>query len=160
MSSQQPITFDQFYKDITTSVNTYMMNTHNMNDYNEIYNVNNYLDEKTTLEKQRLQHIYDRLNSHLLGIKQEYLLRRFDINHYKSKINILLSALFLVCILLILVILFTDDKIGHKLLLVVIVVTVVFFSFIVYLISSSNTYREKTNWDMYYWGPVKKGAKK
>jgi glycerol uptake facilitator-like aquaporin len=150
------INTDTIKSTMTDNVNTYMMNTHYLNDYNEIYNVNNYLDERTLLEKQRLEGMYDRLNSNLLGVKQEYLLRRFDIENYKSKINIILFAFILTCVLLICVILFTDDAISQKLLLTVIGVSIVFFTVVVYIISKSNSFREKTNWNMYYWGPIEK----
>jgi Flp pilus assembly protein TadB len=150
------ISLDSIKKNMTENVNTYMMNTHYLNDYNEIYNTNNYLDERTLLEKQRLQNMYDRLNSNLLGVKQEYLLKKFDIENYKSKINILLSAFILVCVLLVCVILYIDDVIGHRVLFTIIGVSAVLFTFVVYLISKGNTYREKTNWDMYYWGPLER----
>lgn len=150
------INTDTIKSTMTDNVNTYMMNTHYLNDYNEIYNVNNYLDERTLLEKQRLEGMYDRLNSNLLGVKQEYLLRKFDIENYKSKINIILFAFILTCVLLICVILFTDDAIGQRLLFTIIGVSIVIFTFVVYIISKSNSYREKTNWDMYYWGPIQK----
>lgn len=150
------INTDTIKSTMTDNVNTYMMNTHYLNDYNEIYNVNNYLDERTLLEKQRLERMYERLNSNLLGVKQQYLLKKFDIENYKSKINIILFAFILTCVLLICVILFTDDAIGHKLLFTIIGVSIVFFTFVVYIISKSNSYREKTNWDMYYWGPIAK----
>ncbi len=150
------INTDTIQSAMAENVNTYMMNTHYLNDYNEIYNVNNYLDDRTLLEKERLQGMYDRLNSNLLGVKQEYLLKRFDVQHYKSKINIMQFAIILVCVLLICVILFTDDVIGQKLLFTIIGVSVIFFIGVVYLISKANSYREKTNWDMYYWGPIEK----
>lgn len=150
------INTDTIKTTMTENVNTYMMNTHYLNDYNEIHGVNSYLDETTLLEKQRLQGMYDRLNSNLLGVKQEYLLKRFDIENYKSKINIILFAFILVCVLLICVILYTDDAIGQKLLFTIIGASIVFFTFVVYIISKANSYREKTNWDMYYWGPIEK----
>lgn len=150
------ISLDSINKNMTENVNTYMMNTHYLNDYNEIYNVNNYLSERTLLEKQRLQSMYNRLNSNLLGVKQEYLLKRFDVENYKSKINIILYAFILVCVLLVCVILYTDDVIGHRLLFTLIGSSVIFFTFVVYIISKANSYREKTNWNMYYWGPIQR----
>lgn len=138
------------------NVNTYMMNTHYLNDYNEIYNVNNYLDERTQLERERLQSMYERLNSNTLRIKQEYLLKRFDVQNYKYKISMISYALVLVCVLLILTIMYTDGKISKNILFGVIGTSTVLFALIVFLISRSNSYREKTNWDMYYWGPVEK----
>lgn len=141
---------------MTENVNTYMMNTHYLNDYNEIYNVNNYLDERTQLEKDRLQAMYERLNSNTLRIKQEYLLKRFDVQNYKYKINMISYAIILVCVLLILAVMYTDGKVSKNVLFGVVGVSTVLFTLIVFLISKSNSYREKTNWDMYYWGPVEK----
>jgi uncharacterized membrane protein len=138
------------------NVNTYMMNTHYLNDYNEIYNVNNYLDERTQLEKDRLQSMYERLNSNTLRLRQEYLLKRFDVQNYKYKISMISYAIILVCVLLILTIMYTDGKVSRNILFGVVGTSTVLFALIVFLISKSNSYREKTNWDMYYWGPVEK----
>jgi hypothetical protein len=150
------ISTDSVRTKITENVSNFMMNTHHMNDYNEIYNANKYLNERTILEKERLQSMYDRLNSSLLGIKQEYLLKRFDVQHLKSKTNTMYLALLLVCVFLVVTILYTDDIIGQRLVLIIISVCILFFIGMVYLISKSNSYREKTNWDMYYWGPVER----
>lgn len=141
---------------MTENVNTFMMNTHYLNDYNEIYNVNNYLDERTQLEKDRLQAMYERLNSNTLRIKQEYLLKRFDVQNYKYKISMISYAIILVCVLLILTVMYTDGKVSKNILFGVVGVSTLLFALIVFLISKSNSYREKTNWDMFYWGPVEK----
>jgi hypothetical protein len=150
------ISTDGIKAKMTENVNTYMMNTHYLNDYNEIYNVNNYLDERTTLEKERLVNVLDRLNSTLLRFKQEYLLKAFDVQSYSTKINILIFVLIVVCILIILVILFSEGKMGKKLLSLILGSVIVVGILIVWLIAKSNSYRERTNWDMYYWGPVEK----
>lgn len=150
------ISADGIKDNMANNVNTYMMNTHYLNDYNEIYNVNNYLGERTEMEKEKLQSMYERLNSNLLRIKQEYLLKRFDVQNYKYKINMITFALILVCVLLILTILYTDDKISLKLLNGVVGTTTVLFALIVFINSKANSYREKTNWDMFYWGTVER----
>lgn len=150
------ISADGIKDNMANNVNTYMMNTHYLNDYNEIYNVNNYLGERTEMEKEKLQSMYERLNSNLLRIKQEYLLKRFDVQNYKYKINMITFALILVCVLLILAILYTDDKISLKLLNGVVGTTTVLFALIVFINSKANSYREKTNWDMFYWGTVER----
>lgn len=150
------ISTDSIKDKMTENVNTYMMNTHYLNDYNEIYNVNQYLDDKNQVEKERLQQMFERLNSTLLRIKYDYMLRRYDIQNYNYKINMISYAVILVCILLILTIMFKDGRIGPRLLFSVVTASIVVFSLIVFLISKSNSYREKTNWDMFYWGPVER----
>lgn len=150
------ISSDGIKTKMAENVNTYMMNTHYLNDYNEIYNVNSYLDERTQVDKEHLQALFERLNSSLLRLKQEFLLKKFDIQNYRYKISMISYAIILVCVLLILTIMFTDGKISQKLLYILVGGSTVVFALIVLLISKSNSYREKTNWDQYYWGPVEK----
>jgi len=150
------ISADGIKDNMASNVNTYMMNTHYLNDYNEIYNVNNYLGERTEMEKEKLQSMYERLNSNLLRMKQEYLLKRFDVQNYKYKINMITFALILVCVLFILTIMYTDDKISLRMLYTIVGSSTVLFALIVFINAKANSYREKTNWDMYYWGKVER----
>lgn len=134
----------------------YLMNTHYLDDYNEIYSTNNYLDERTSVEKEKLDSTLGRLNSTLLRMKQEYLLRKYDVNNYNLKTSILSITLVLVCIFAILIILYSDGKLGKNLLMLIVGGVSLFFILLVVLIVKSNSYRVETNWDAYYWGPVEK----
>lgn len=148
------MTTTEIKNDLNNTANNYMINTHFLNDYNEIHSVNKYLDVKTTVEQQKLRATLDRLNSTLLRMKQEYMLRKYDINSYALKTKIMVTVAVLVCLLLILLIFYSDNQLGKNLLTLILAVVCVTFLGIVYLIVRSNSYRVETNWDAYYWGPV------
>lgn len=136
-------------------IGEYLVNTHSLNDYNEINSVNTYLDERTNAEQQKLRATLDRLNSTLLKLKQEYMLRRYDISALSLKTKIMTAVTVLVSIMIVLLIFYTDGTLGKNLLTTIIFSVTLVFIAIVYLIIRSNSFRVETNWDAYYWGPVK-----
>lgn len=140
--------------DLDKVADTYMINTHFLNDYNEILSVNKYLDERTTVEQEKLRATLDRLNSTLLRMKQEYMMRSYDISSFALKSKIIAAVLVLVCILMILIIFYSNGALGKNLLTTILGVTTLMFISIVYLVVRSNSFRVETNWDAYYWGPV------
>ena len=146
----------QTKNEIEKNIATYMMNTHYLNDYNEIYGTNKYLENTTTLEREKLETTLDRLRSSLLRVKQEYLMKQFSIEEYKVRNNIITAVIVTVCILLALVVLFHQDKLGLKLLSTIMGCVIVSFILVVVLIVKTNSYRVETNWDKQYWGPIEK----
>jgi hypothetical protein len=138
------------YKDM------YMTNTHFLNDYNEVYNTNDYLDKTTNMEGQRLEGVYDRLRSTVLRLKQEMLLKKFNVEDFKMKNNIMAAAIALVSFMLIMLISYSKDKVGPNLLTMITLSLSSVFILIVYVIVKNNSYRVETNWNQYYWGPIEK----
>ena len=67
----------------------YLDLTHKLNDYNEIYNLNTYLDGANSTELERLSYTNETLKTRLLKLKQEYLLEDRGVKAYTFRSNIL-----------------------------------------------------------------------
>jgi hypothetical protein len=136
--------------------NAYMMNTHFLNDFNEIHNSNEYLNNKTLYETQRLEGINDKLRATILKMKQELLLKRYTTEDYRVKTSILYASIVVACFLLILVIFYSKDELGKRLLTILSAIIIALFLTFVYLTVRYNSYRVETDWNKYYWGPLEK----
>lgn len=75
--------------DLESNKNSYLENTHRLNDYNEIYNLNSHLQKSNTLEISRLQSTDNILKSKVLKLKQEYLLLGHDTKVYHFRMNVM-----------------------------------------------------------------------
>jgi hypothetical protein len=135
---------------------TYMINTHFLNDFNEIHNSNEYLNNKTLYETQRLEGINDKLRATILKMKQELLLKRYTTEDYRVKTSILYASIVVACFLLILLIFYTKDELGKRLLTILSAIIIALFLTFVYLTVRYNSYRVETDWNKYYWGPLEK----
>lgn len=135
---------------------TYMINTHFLNDFNEIHNSNEYLNNKTLFETQRLEGINDKLRATILKMKQELLLKRYTTEDYRVKTSVLYASIAVACFLLILVIFYSKDELGKRLLTILSTIIIALFITFVYLTVRYNSYRVETDWNKYYWGPLEK----
>lgn len=135
---------------------SYMINTHFLNDFNEIHNSNEYLNNKTLFETQRLEGINDKLRATILKMKQELLLKRYTTEDYHVKTSILYASIVVASFLLILIIFYSKDDLGKRLLTILSVIIIALFITFVYLTVRKNSYRVETDWNKYYWGPLEK----
>lgn len=138
--------------DIKQQTDKYFMNTHFMHEFNEVYNTNSYLDEKSTIEKERLQTTHDRTQSQLTKIKQEMLMKQYATRDFAVKNNLMYTTLVVSSFIMILVILFAKEKLGRNLLIMITGAIMLIFTTFVYFVVKANAYRVDTNWDQYHWG--------
>ena len=78
----------------------YLDLTHKLNDYNEIYNLNTYLDGANSTELERLSYTNETLKTRLLKLKQEYLLEDSGVKAYTFRSNILYFTAIILSIVL------------------------------------------------------------
>lgn len=147
---------DVVKQDLPIKLRTYRTHTNVLNDYNEIYATNKYLERTTSQEKKKLEDIVNDLRANLLKLKQDYFIKMRAIEEYKVRSSILQGTMVVVCVIFSLFILFLQMKLGKKLLFIIVSILVIVYILIVYLITRSNGYRIETNWNKYYWGPLKK----
>ncbi len=157
MSSNSATNNTNNYTDNVNEVlKAYRNNTFNLNNFNEIYSTNKYLETATTNEKNRLSDALNRLRSSLLKMRQEYLSKKHTVEEYKVRVSILHWTVIAVSALFILFCLVLQQKVGPNLLMLISFTIILVYAFIVFLVIKTNSYRFDTNWDMYYWGPVVK----
>jgi hypothetical protein len=130
--------------------------THKLNDYNEIYNVNSYLQGANSQDLQRLAGVNDTLRTRILRLKQEYMLYDHGINEFGFRINIVYFTGVIVCIVLFMAALFQQDRLSGRLALTISTGLFVVYCLIVLLVVKSNADRRKYSYHQYYWKQVEK----
>jgi hypothetical protein len=137
-----------FTTSVANNLKTYRSNTFNLNNFNEIYSTNKYLDKAKTEEKNRLSESLNRLKSSLLQMRQEYLVKKYTVQEYTVRVHILQWTIIAVCALFILLGLVLNQTLGPKLLQIIAGAVIFIYVVIVYVIIKQNSYRFDTNWDM------------
>jgi Flp pilus assembly protein TadB len=145
-----------FTTNVANNLKTYRNNTFNLNNFNEIYSTNRYLDKATTEEKNRLSESLNRLKSSLMKMRQEYLVKKYTIEEYTVRVRVLQWTVIAICALFILLGLVLNQTLGPKLLMIIASAVIFVYAVIVYVIIKQNSYRFDNNWDMFYWGPITK----
>ncbi len=128
--------------------------THKLNDYNEIYSVNTYLQGAYDLELDRINAVNNDLKTQLLKMKQEYMTNDSGVYAYKFRINIVYFTIFVICILLMLTALFSQNKLSLRLLIIIGLVIIAIYFIIVLIIIKSNNERRYYAYNQYYWNAV------
>lgn len=129
--------------------------THKLNDYNEIYNVNTYLQGAYGMELERLLATNNDLKTHLLRMKQEYMTNESGINAYRFRTNVVYFTILVVSVILMITALFTQGKLGARMLFIICAVIIVIYFIIVLIMIKSNNERRYYAYNQFYWYPIK-----
>lgn len=141
-------------KPIQNDVDNYTMTSYFLNTYNEVAGTNNYLYNKNAIEKERLEKRFTRLNSLLLKMKQDFMLKQRAIADYNFGINVLQVLVLTISFILILITLTYQGRISVRVVSIIIgFIIVVFIAIVVILVKGNNT-RHQDNWNKYYFGPM------
>lgn len=131
----------------------YISDTHYLNDYNEISNLNNNLRDANTAEKEKLNTINEQLKSKLLNMKQNYMLTDYAIHSINMYTNIIAFTILTICLVLVFVVKATAET--KKMLIIICSIIGVFYMIIVIIILKSNSSRRNYSWNQWYWSPMK-----
>jgi hypothetical protein len=134
----------------------YLDLTHKLNDYNEIYSVNNYLQEANSVELDRLRSTDNTIKTRVLRLKQEYLQGDHGIKEYKFRTNILYFSAIVISFLLLIGSLFIQGRINQKIAIIISVTLIVVYLLILLFVVKANVERRSYAYDQYYWDQVKK----
>jgi hypothetical protein len=146
--------------DIENSLNneriSYLDLTHQLNNYNEIYNLNFYLKNMNTLELDKMTKVNQNIRAKVLRMKQEYMLMDYGIHEHKMRANILYTTLVVVSVIFIIVAFYVKGSMDKNTVIMISVVLGVLYLIIMLFILSANSKRRKYAWDQYYWSEMKK----
>lgn len=137
----------------------YLDLTHKLNDYNEIYNLNTYLDGANSSELERLSYTNETLKTRLLKLKQEYLLEDRGVKAFTFKSNVLYFTAIVVSIVLCLAAVYVQGGTGGlsgKMAVIISVVIIVIYFLILLFVVKANIERRYYAYDQYYWDQIKK----
>ena len=135
----------------------YLDLTHKLNEYNEIYNVNDYLKKTAGSEIVRLQSSLDNLRKFILQQQQRYLLEDYSLNDTYFRTNIIRWTGIVSSILLLIAATVASGKSGavgitsNKTMFMMAGFIVVIYMIIVLAMARSQTERRKTAYQQFYW---------
>ena len=150
-------------QDVSADIITnYKSLTHELNNYNEIYNLNNYLAQNTTTEFDRLSKMNEVFKSKVLKSKQQYLdadrnVNRLELTNYLLCFSAVIFGFFFVAVGIHLK---SPAKFSKKSVWIVVLILTVLYIALVLLIVLSNSKRRNQYWDQYYWQQIQQVSTK
>jgi len=142
---------------ISDSIKEFKNATHEINTYNEIDQLNEYLFRVKTTESSRLNRVNETLKGSIIKAKQDYMMADRTINLLKFKSGLLYLSLIVMCIVLMIVGMqllkfapFTNAVVSGT--IITIVLTMYLLITLFYMFNNSS--RKNTNWNQYYWQPM------
>lgn len=145
---------------LDTNKAKYLDLTHQLNNYNEIYNVNFYLNNMNSLEEERLRTTNENIKAKILKMKQEYMLMDYGVHENKMRSRIMYTTIIVSSVIFILFTMFYTDKFELSQGTVVMAscaILVVYFLLVLFILKA-NAKRRKYAWDQYYWQAMKKNS--
>lgn len=130
--------------------------THQLNNYNEIYNLNSHLQEAGDSEYQRLFKTNEILKSKIMSLKQEYMLNEWRISYMNMKNNLIYYSIIMIGLIMAFVGMFLKQMIPLNILVIIVSVLALIYILAVVLVVKSNSKRRNDNWSQYYWMAMEK----
>lgn len=131
----------EIYKDLT----------HQLNNYNEIYNLNLYLQKQGNTEFSKLSKANETLKGKIMNEKQQYLTNDYKINYYEMKNAIMTITLITIGLTMIVTGFLLKEIIDIKIASIILGIFALIQLLIVYFIVKVNSTRRQTLWNQYYW---------
>lgn len=145
--------------EMKTSLNShkdkYLDLSHQLNNYNEIYNVNFYLNNLNNVEKDKLDMTNNNIKAKVLRMKQEYMTLDYSSNENKTRANIIYWTIIVASVLFIMGGMYVDNKLAQSMLITIMIIAIIVYFCTVLFILYNQTNRRKYAWDQYYWGQMK-----
>lgn len=148
--SAGPLTIDN----LSTEVSKFKDLTHQLNNYNEIYNLNIYLQNNGNKEKDRLMSTNETLKSKIMRLRQEYILMDRKKAFMAFKNNLVYYSIVIIALMLLIVGFYLNQAITLNIAVAAVIVIAVFFILSVVLVVKVNSDRKVLLWDHYYFGPM------
>lgn len=143
-------------EEMNTEILKFKNTTHQMNNFNEIYNLNVYLKNSSTQDIERLNSSNETLKSRVIKAKQAYVLQDRMINFMGLKNGLMYYTLVITCIILLVVGFFLKEMFSMNTMIIIVTVIIAIFIVSVVFITKSHSDRRNIIWDQYYWKPMKK----
>lgn len=141
--------------DIVNEKTQFIGLTHELNNYNEIFNLNAYMTNSGNQERIKLEKTNEILKGQNMKMKQEFILQDWTISYMSLKNNLMYFSICVVSIILIVAGLFLKEVISQTIAVVATAVISLLFILIVVIVVKNNSDRRNVLWDHYYFGPMK-----
>lgn len=129
----------------------YLDVTNRLNDYNEIYNLNQYLQQSQTSEYQTLNNKNEETKMTVMKLKQKYMMKESDIYFLRMRTYAIISVLHVVALLCILYVTYLDGTFGIVTIGLIVVCLITAYLLLLYLWMTGVLNRRKESADHVYW---------
>lgn len=129
--------------------------THELNNYNEIFNLNTYMVNSSNKDKARLEKTNEILKGKILKLKQEFVLQEWKMSYLGLKNNLMYFSIIVVSLILVIAGLFLKKTLTLPLTAISTSIISVIFILAVVLVVKYNSDRRNLLWDQYYFAPMK-----
>lgn len=149
---------DSALSEMTASKNNFMELTHELNNYNEIYNKNVYLKSIVVSELDKLQAVEDGVKTSVMKQKQDYMAADYGLHLFGVRAKIMMWTVVVACGLLLVIATHLSGRVAQLNNVTIVVsgcsaVVLVWF-LVVYLTLRSYTNRRANSWSQFYWRPA------
>lgn len=154
---------NQVFKDtlsnsLQSQVDKYVDLSYRLNDYNEIYGTNKYLQKELKSSEDKLGKLSAKLKNKIFISKQKSQMYEYQRNKILFYKNLFLFSCFVIVELMALVGSHLAGQISAKLLYIVTGISVTIYLIIVFMWIYTNSFRSHTDWDKYMWTTVGKST--
>ena len=130
----------------------YKDNTNQLNNFNEIYNMNTYVSNINKNEIDRINDYNRTLNTRILQLKQDYLLKEYRVHNYQFWYNVMYFTIVMSGIALAIMAFYLTNKeaMSFTIVLVILGVLSVFYLIVLLYVLSIKIIRRNTSWNQFY----------
>jgi len=131
----------------------YIDNTHQLNNFNEIYNMNTYVSNINKSEIDRINDYNRTLNTRILQLKQDYLLKEYKVHNYQFWYNVMYFTIVMSGIALAIMAFYLTNKEAMSFTIVLVILGVLSVLYLIVLLSvlSLKIIRRNNSWNQFYW---------
>jgi len=142
---------------LDTKLSGFKSNTHQVNNYNEIYNLNVYLKKVNEAEYTKLNRTNETLKGSILKAKQDYMIADRIVQFSRFKNNLLYLSIVTLCLVMIVVGLQVMKLIPQaSIAATIITIILILYLIVTFFLMLNNSNRRNTNWNQFYWSEMDK----
>lgn len=128
--------------------------THELNNYNEIFNLNTYMLSSGNKDKTRLEKTNEVLKGKIMKAKQEFILQEWKVSYMGLKNNLMYFSIIVLCMILVIAGLFLKKTLTLLITIIATSIISVIFILAVVITVKYNSDRRNTLWNHYYFAPM------
>jgi amino acid transporter len=135
----------------------YLDLTNQLNNYNEIYNMNQYVSNVNKSELDKISSFNESLKTKVLKLKQDYLLKDFAVYNYAFWANIMYFTIIASGVALAIIAFYNQNSesetaiLSKRLTIIIIVALSLIYLVSIFIAFSAKVIRRKYAWNQFYW---------
>jgi hypothetical protein len=136
---------------LNAQVNKYIDVSHRLNDYNEIYNTNKYIQRELSSEEIKMNKLNSKLRNQIFSSKQKSQMYEYERNKLQFYKNLLLITSFVAIDLLVITGFHMAGAVTSNFFYMLLGTLGVIYMVVVGTMLYANSFRSHTDWNKFYW---------